>query len=1288
MYQPYSSMFRHAVHAWFAIIVLLIAFWLTELTTARAAGLTFSLVTISGTNLVVSGSGGAADATYYLMASTNLALSPVALWNRISTNAFSTDGQFTNNIPIAPSVPQEFIIIATTLPVTVISGLTANDKTYDGTTTATLGSNNVVLDGVLPADAANVRLSTNGYTAAFASAGTNNNITVSVSGLTLTGSAATNYTLTQPSLLASISPAPVTISSGISATNKPYDGTTTATITSNSVVLSGVLAGDVGNVRLSTNGYTANFASAGVGNAIGVTVSGLSLTGSAAGNYSLSQPTGLSANITGKGVTINSGISANNKVYDGTTAATITSNAVVLSGVLAGDVGNVRLSTNGYTANFTSANVGTNIAVTVSGLSLTGSAAGNYTVSPPAGLTANITAPVPVPGLVAAYSFDEGSGTTISDASGNGNNGTISGTTWTTSGKYGKALVFNGTSTLLNINNSATLQLSSAMTLEAWVNPSTVSNVWRDVIYKGDDNYYLEGTSGNGRVPAMGGTFGTSDVVLYGTGPLSASTWTHLAATYDGATTRLYVNGVQAASQAQTGAIKNSTNPLQIGGDSIYGQFFQGTIDEVRVYNVALTAAQIQNDMNTPVGDIPTAPGNLAATVISTNHVNLSWTASTGDLGVAGYFVERSQGAGSTNFIQIGATSSTSYDDTNLVLITNYNYRVRATDASGDLGPYSSVVLVFTGLSISPRVTVLTSTQTQQFTANGSNLTWSVDGVVGGSASSGTITGTGLYSPPGSAGTHSVAATTSDLSESASATVYVTADPGTFTFHNDGLRTGQNLNETVLTPANVNTTNFEKLFSYPLDGLSLASPLYVANVNIPGHGFHNVVYVATEHDSVYAFDADGLSNTPLWQVSFINPAAGVTPVPAADTGETGDIPNEIGITGTPVIDPVSGTIYVVAKTKEVSGNTTSYVQRLHALDITTGAEKFGGPVVIQASVAGTGPGSQGGQVPFGPLLENQRAALLLTNGVVYFGFSSHGDNPPYYGWLLGYNASTLQRVFVHNSAPNVGKAGIWMDGDGPAVDASGNIYFITGDGVLDANTGGVDYGDCFMKVSPSGTVLDYFSPSVQTTLDASNLDLGSGGGLLLPDQPGTFPHEMVSAGKNGTIYLVNRDNMGHYNHTSDPDIQSLVNVFTNNLGQEGGNFSSPVYFNSKVYFSPVQTTVQAFSLTNGLLSAKPTSQSSEVYAQRGGTMAISANGNTNGILWTLQSNGTTVPGTLHAYDATDLGKELYNSDQAGLRDTLDIWWKFTTPVVANGKVFVVSTGQLTAYGLLPNPGVP
>jgi hypothetical protein len=819
------------------------------------------------------------------------------------------------------------------------------------------------------------------------------------------------------------------------------------------------------------------------------------------------------------------------------------------------------------------------------------------------------------------------------------------------------------------------------MTLEAWVNPSSVNSAWRDVIYKGNDNYYLEGTSVQGAV-AAGGTFGGADVLVYGTTALTANAWTHVGITYDGAALRLYVNGVQVSTVARTGAIASSTNPLQIGGDSLYGQYFQGLIDEVRVYNVALTAAQLQADMNTPLANVPTAPGNLTATTVSGSQISLSWTAASGNLGVTGYLVERCQGGGCTSFTQIGTTSGTTYNDLGLTPNTSYSYRVRATDSAGDLGPYSNVAQGYTGFSLSPRVAVLTFTRTQQFTASIGGAIWSVDGVVGGTAASGTITA-GLYSPPNSVGTHTVTATSSDQSQSTNATVYVTGYTGTFTYHDDNLRTGQNLNETVLTHANVNSSSFGLLFSYALDGLTLASPLYVANVNIPGSGFHNVVYVATEHDTVYAFDADGLSTAPLWQVSFINPGAGVTTVPAADTGETGDIPNEIGITSTPVIDPASGTLYTVAKTKEVSGNTTSYVQRLHALNITNGMEKFGGPVVIQASVPGSGPGSQGGQVSFNPLRENQRTGLLLTNGVVYFGFSSHGDQPDYYGWVLGYNAATLQRVMAYNSTPNVSKGGVWMNGDGPATDGSGNIYFISGDGVFDANSGGSDYGDCFLKINPNGTVVDYFSPSVQTSLDANNLDLGSGGVLLLPDQSGTHPHEMVSAGKNGSIYLVDRENMGHYNANSDQIVQSIVNIFTKVTGIEGGNFGSPVYFNGYVYFSPVSDYIQAFQLSNGLLTTTPTSRSSQIYDGRGGTMSISANGSSNGILWALQSSGTTTPGVLHAYDAANLGTELYNSGQAPLRDTLDVWWKFTAPVVANGKVFITSMGQLTGYGLLP-----
>ena len=779
-----------------------------------------------------------------------------------------------------------------------------------------------------------------------------------------------------------------------------------------------------------------------------------------------------------------------------------------------------------------------------------------------------------------------------------------------------------------------------------------MTSTWRDVIYKGNDNYWLEATSNPvavSRLPGHAGFVGRGDSTARR--PWPTNTWTFLTETYNGSALDLYVNGTLVSSLAQTGNILTSTNPLQIGGDSIYGQYFQGMIDEVRVYNVALTAVQIQSDMNTPIApdtQPPTAPTNLTATA-SAGQINLSWTASTDNVGVTGYLIER-EDPGSSSF-------TADWDDyehdvqrhENVLAGNTYSYRVRATDAAGNLSPYSNPPATATaGFGISPHVATLTLTQTQQFTANSTGVTWSVDGVAGGSPTTGTITSTGLYTAPNSIGTHTVKATTSVYPNGDTATVNVTNYPGTFTYHNDNSRTGVNPERNAIDTGQRKFGDLRKTFHLRArwDDVCLA-PLR-GQREYPGRDFHNVVYVATEHDSVYAFDADGLSSTPLWQVSFINPAAGVTPVPAADTGETGDIPNEIGITGTPVIDPTTGTLYVVAATKEVSGSTTNYVQRLHALDITTGAEKFGGPVVIQGSVPGTGLGSQGGQLPFDALRENQRTGLLLANGVVYFGFSSHGDVEPFHGWVMGYNATTLQQVLLYCDTANADDGGVWMDGDGIATDSTGKLFYITGDGGFDANTGGTDFGDSFVRMSTAGSVLDYFTPSVQSTLDANNLDLGAGGVLLLPDQSGAHPHEMISAGKNGTIYLVDRDNMGHYDPSQDHIVQELVNIFPNNLGQEGGNFGSPVYFNGSVYFAPVQGAVQAFSLTNGLLSTASTSHSSEVYGSRGGTMAISANGTTNGILWTLQSTGSSSPGVLHAYNATNLSQRTVQQQPSGV----------------------------------------
>jgi phosphodiesterase/alkaline phosphatase D-like protein len=899
------------------------------------------------------------------------------------------------------------------------------------------------------------------------------------------------------------------------------------------------------------------------------------------------------------------------------------------------------------------------------------------------------------PNLVVAFGFVEGSGTVVNDISGHGNNGTISNATWSTSGKFGNALSFNGSTSIVTIADSASINLSTAMTLEAWVNPTAVSATWRDVIYKGNDNYYLEATTPSGTgLPAAAGTFGGANVQAYGTATLPLNTWSHLAETYDGTTLRLYVNGTQVGSRAQTGAITTSALPLTIGGDTLYGQNFQGLIDEVRVYSAVLTPAQIQADMTAPVsGSFPVVSLNpTSLTFASQNNGTTSapmpvtvTNAGNVALSISGVSISGLQAA---EFAQANTCGSS------IAPGANCSINVTFTPSSGGSrtatlvitsnapGSPHSVGLSGTGagISVSPRTVVVVSAQTSQFTTTGGSgtVTWSVDNIVGGSSTVGTISATGVYTAPTAVGTHTVTAAASG--QFSNATVYISNNPGMFTHHNDKARTGQNVNEIVLTTGNVNSATFGKLATFSTDGISHASPLYVANVNVPSVGIRNVVYVATEHDSVYAFDADGAGGNPLWHVSFINPAAGITTVPNGDTGECCDITPEIGITGTPVIDPATNTLYVVAKTKE---GTNTYVQRLHALDLATGAEKLGGPVVIQASVSGTGAGASGGTVPFSPLHENQRTALLLHNGVIYMGFGSHGDYQPYHGWLLGYNATTLQQVLVFNSTPNQEGGGIWLSGGGIVVDSAGNFFFATGDGEFDANTSGRDYGDSFLRFSPTGpngSVADYFTPHDESSLNTNNLDLDAGGMILLPDQPGAHPHLLVSAGKNGSVYLVDRDTMTHFNSV-DQNPQTLVNIFPFGTPLPG-NYSSPVYFNGAVYFAPVADVVQMFKLNNGLLTTTPTSTSPEAYPYPGGALAISANGNANGILWAVQKNNT-ASGTLHAYDASNLSLELYNSDQAGTRDTLDIAAKFAIPLVVNGKVFVASNSQLTAYGLLP-----
>ena len=526
------------------------------------------------------------------------------------------------------------------------------------------------------------------------------------------------------------------------------------------------------------------------------------------------------------------------------------------------------------------------------------------------------------------------------------------------------------------------------------------------------------------------------------------------------------------------------------------------------------------------------------------------------------------------------------------------------------------------------------------------------------------------------------------------------------TYHNDNQRTGANINETILKPANVNSNTFGLLYSNVVDGYVYAQPLVLSQVTIPGRGVHNVLFVATEHDSVYAFDADATTNSaPLWQVSFINPAAGVTTVPAADTGETGDLVPEIGITGTPVIDAATGTLYVEAKTKEVGGGTTSYVHRLHALDASSGAEKYGGPVMIQATVPGAGDGTDGnGNVPFIPLREVNRPGLLLLNGVVFIGYGSHGDQSPFHGWVLGYGTQTLQQVSSYCTSPNGFGAAIWHGGGGLGADSNGHIYFMSGNGSFDTNNAVPeqnDYGDSFVKLSTTSglKIADYFTPANQDYLSGNDIDVSSGGPLLLPDSSGTtaHPHLLVGAGKEGTIYLLDQDHLGGFNAAGDSQIvQELPGALggPNHPAFTGGLYGVPAFFDKWVYFVGVDDIVKAYLLSNGKLSSTPVSTSQTLFMYPGGSPAVSAQGNTNGILWVLQNEayGYAGPSILHAYDASNVGTELYNSQQAGSRDAAAPAVKFTVPTVANGKVYVGGQYAVSIYGLLSgvipaNPGV-
>jgi len=513
----------------------------------------------------------------------------------------------------------------------------------------------------------------------------------------------------------------------------------------------------------------------------------------------------------------------------------------------------------------------------------------------------------------------------------------------------------------------------------------------------------------------------------------------------------------------------------------------------------------------------------------------------------------------------------------------------------------------------------------------------------------------------------------------------LTVNPGTsnsavdvITYHYDNGRSGMNLNETTLTPANVNSTQFGKKGEFTVDGKVDAQPLYLSQVTIGGQK-KNVLYVATEHGSIYAFDADsvnGNTSTFLWKVTTLG--SGET---TSDNRGCSQVSPEIGITATPVIDRSRNAIYVVAMSKNAS---PTYFQRLHALNLSTGAELCGGPTTISATYPGTGANSSGGNVIFDPKQYKERPGLLQINGTIYTTWSSHCDISPYTSWVMAFNADTLAQTSVLNLVPNGSDGGIWMSGAAPAADAAGNIFFLVGNGTFDPtlNAQGFpankDCGNCFVKLSTgSGLALaDYFTPLNTVSESNADQDLGSGAAILLPDVKdagGNTRHLSVGAGKDSIIYVVDRDAMGKFNASTDQIYQEI----SGQLG--GGVYSMPAFFNDIVYYGAVGDALKTFPVTNAKLALTPSSQSVHNFGYPGTTPSVSANGTTNGIVWAIENNGA----VLYAYDATDLTKELYNSNQAANNRDHFSGNKFITPMVVNGKVYVGTQTSVAVFGLLP-----
>jgi len=720
-----------------------------------------------------------------------------------------------------------------------------------------------------------------------------------------------------------------------------------------------------------------------------------------------------------------------------------------------------------------------------------------------------------------------------------------------------------------------------------------------------------------------------------------------------------------------------------------------GTPQQVKTVSLSLTIAPSTLSISTT--SLPSGQVNIAynATLTATGGTApYSWSLLSGTL-PSGLMLNTATGA-------ITGTPTVAVSSTPLMFQVQDNGSPQQTKSGNFTLTIANPGAI--SVSISPKRTALTVSQ-QLKTLNATvmndslnqGVTWSISPSVSGnpfnpssSASGAAVT----FTAPTAAGVYTITAkSVSDATKSATITVGVTDLTGVTTYHNNNSRDGSNPKEYALTPATVSSSTFGKLFSCPIDAPAYAQPLWVANLNING-ATHNVVFVATVHNTVYAFDGDASPCVQFWSVSLLG--AGETYVNFGDLN-TDDIYPDIGIIGTPVIDLASATLYVVSKSKDTGTTCTpaaSCHQRLHALGLINGSEKFNGPANIDTSitVSGTGDGSSGGILAFNPHTENQRPGLILLNGVVYIAWASHGDNDPYHGWVVGYPANNLSAapVGVWNSTPNLvagspSRGGIWMGGGAPAADTGGFLYFLTGNGSFDANTGGSNYGDSTIKLSTASglSLADYFTPMNQDNLNSGDADHGSGGAAILIDQPsGPVKHLLIGGGKAGVLFLVNRDNLGGFNSTSDNVVQSL------SVGP--GLFGTCAFWNNWIYIAGAGANLEQFpfNTTTGLFGTP--SSSSNTFGFPGATPSVSASGpSTNGVVWALDNTAygrpccANGPAVLHAYDATNIGTELWNSAQVAANAAGNAV-KFTVPTVANGKVYVGTRAELSVYGLLPN----